>query len=156
MSQRVIVQQAIVGETLRELAKRRWRRTERVALWLARRSDAGVAVQEMYVPRYEASSDYFHIPRASMVALMGRLSEERLMIGAQLHTHPREAFHSAADDRWAIVRHAGALSIVIPEFGQFTTIDNFLDQAKVFSLSTKNAWIEVPRSSLLHHMEVLP
>jgi len=36
------------------------------------------------------------------------------MVAAQVHSHPDEAFHSKGDDEWAIVRHEGALSIVVP------------------------------------------
>lgn len=155
MKQPVVVPRNVLEETLHELAKRGWRRTERVALWLARRRETSIAVQELYVPQYEASSDYFHIPRTSMATLMEHLRDERLMIGAQLHTHPLEAFHSAADDRWAIVRHAGALSIVIPHFGRFGTANNFLDQAKVFCLSPGNEWVEVARSEFPHFLQVV-
>lgn len=154
MNQPVVVLRTVLKETLQELAKRGWRRTERVALWLARRRETSVAVQELYVPQYRASSDYFHIPPVSMAKLMEHLRNERLMIGAQLHTHPLEAFHSAADDRWAIIRHAGALSIVIPDFGRFATAENFLDLAKVFQLSPRNEWVEVARSNLPNVLEI--
>ena len=66
------------------------------------------------------------------------------MIAAQVHTHPFEAFHSEADDRWAIVRHVGAVSLVVPYFATTTTPDNFLDQIALFSLDANNQWIEVP------------
>ena len=155
MTQPVVVQRVVLEETLRELAKRGWHRTERVALWLAQRREDSITVQEVYVPQYEASCDYFHIPRASMATLMEHLRDKRLMIGAQLHTHPLEAFHSAADDRWAIVRHAGALSIVIPHFGRFATAENFLDHAKVFRLNPGNEWVEVARSELRHLLGVV-
>ena len=154
-TRRVIVQRQLLADTLRELGKGGWSRTERVALWLAQRGDAAVSVREMYVPKYEAAKDYFHIGRPAMAKLMEHLRDRHLMIGAQLHTHPAEAFHSLADDRWAIVRHAGALSVVIPEFARFTTPLNFLVQAKVFSLSVTNEWLEIPRPELHHHLEIV-
>ncbi len=155
MSQQVIVDTNTLADTLRELSKRSWWPTERVALWLGERGENAITVRELYVPKYEASSDYFYIPRTSMAALMSHLREARLMIAAQLHTHPMEAFHSAADDTWAIVRHAGALSVVIPEFGQYATPGNFVDHAKVFCLSRKNDWQEIPRADLSCHLEVV-
>jgi hypothetical protein len=36
---------------------------------------------------------------------------------ARIHSHPGEAFHSAADDGNPVLTHAGALSIVVPFFG---------------------------------------
>jgi hypothetical protein len=68
------------------------------------------------------------------------LRDRDLMVAAQVHTHPHEAFHSAADDRWAIVRHVGALSLVLPDFAQKTSIDSFLNEAAVFRLSDRNEW----------------
>jgi len=36
---------------------------------------------------------------------------------AQVHSHPTEAYHSEADDRFAIVTAEGGLSLVVPNFG---------------------------------------
>jgi hypothetical protein len=66
------------------------------------------------------------------------------MIAAQVHSHPREAFHSSADDAWAIVRHLGALSLVVPDFGLKTNVSTFRDHTKVFCLAGNNRWHEVP------------
>lgn len=38
-------------------------------------------------------------------------------IRVQIHTHPREAFHSATDDQYPVIHTAGFLSLVIPNFG---------------------------------------
>ena len=66
------------------------------------------------------------------------------MVAAQIHSHPHEAFHSEADDTWAIVRHEGAFSLVVPRFAADTTLDNFLDHTKVFQFSQRSTWDEVP------------
>ena len=44
-----------------------------------------------------------------------RLRDEKLI--AQVHSHPRAAFHSDGDDRLAASYHSGFLSIVVPYFG---------------------------------------
>ncbi|MCQ3942700.1 MAG: hypothetical protein DPW22_05725 [Alphaproteobacteria bacterium] len=67
------------------------------------------------------------------------------MVAAQVHSHPRQAFHSLADDRWAIIRHEGALSLVLPYFAARTTPFNFGDEVKVYRFSDMAEWIEVPR-----------
>jgi hypothetical protein len=36
---------------------------------------------------------------------------------ARIHSHPGEAFHSAADDANPVLTHTGALSVVVPFFG---------------------------------------
>lgn len=150
----VIVAQHIVAETIEQLRQGGHARTERFVLWLARKTDSSVLVHEPYVPQYEASSDYFHIGRPAMARLMEHLRIRELMIGAQLHTHPEEAFHSSADDRWAIVRHVGALSVVLPDFGRTTTVKNFLSEAKVFALSPRNKWTEVHEHERRSHLEI--
>jgi Na+-transporting NADH:ubiquinone oxidoreductase subunit NqrA len=83
-----------------------------------------------------------------MSALYAELRRRRLLVAAQVHSHPREAFHSKADDRWAIVRHEGALSLVVPNFASGTTLLNFLDKTKVYQFSALAEWIEVPRSEV--------
>ena len=38
------------------------------------------------------------------------------VLGAQVHAHPSEAFHSTTDDRYPIVSSVGSLSIVAADF----------------------------------------
>ncbi len=150
----VIVAQHIVAETIKQLRQGGHAQTERVALWLARKTDSHVLVHESYEPQYDALSDHFHIGRPAMARLMEHLRIRELMIGAQLHTHPEEAFHSLADDRWAIVRHVGALSIVLPDFGRTTTVENFFSEAKVFVMTPRNKWTEIPERDLHSRLEI--
>lgn len=137
---------AVVDATLIHLREAGARRCECVALWLARRRETEIVVEQVYRPVQRAKADMFHIPRDGMVALHAELRRSRLMVAAQVHSHPREAFHSAADDRWAIVRHEGALSLVVPEFAARTRVEAFLDQARVFRFSAAATWLEVPRA----------
>jgi len=153
---RVIAAQDVVAKTIGELGQAGRAQTERFALWLGRRADTQVLISESYVPDYKASSDYFHIGRAAMACLIEHLRENNLMIGVQLHTHPEQAFHSLADDRWAIVRHIGALSIVLPYFARATTGANFLVEARVFALSQRNKWTEVPPEGVHRYLEIVP
>jgi predicted TIM-barrel fold metal-dependent hydrolase len=115
--------------------------TERVLLWLAERRPDGALVCEVFVPKQYAEADYFQIPRSGMEELLQRLRDRRWMVAAQVHTHPEEAFHSWADDRWAIVRHAGALSLVVPRFCQGTTASTFIGDALVFEMTSDNEFV---------------
>lgn len=151
----LLVQRPLLHDTLAELRSEGALKTERVALWLGRRNVTQVLVEELYVPDYEARSDFFHIGPQAMRDLMSHLRVTGRMIAAQLHTHPEEAFHSLADDRWAIVRHVGALSIVLPEFGLRSTPENFLTTAKVFYLDSDNAWIEAAHDVVPQFLETL-
>ena len=120
------------------------RRSEGVVLWLARSDGDTVAVCEAYVPDYSAASDFFYISPPSMSRLLGHLGRTETMIAAQVHSHPKEAFHSSADDRWAIVRHEGALSLVLPRFAMDTNAANFMGHVAAFRLDAQNEWIEIP------------
>ena len=72
-------------------------------------------------PWYDASSYltsalHFDVPLWERLRIARQLAGcgEKLLV--QLHTHPGRAFHSAVDDRLALPRHTGAISIVIPDF----------------------------------------
>lgn len=122
------------------------RSEERVVLWLGPISSTRepLFVTEVYEPEQITDIDYFKLPPTSLRALMVHLRGARLKILAQVHSHPGAAFHSEADDEWAIVRHAGALSLVLPEFARNTTPANFAEQAVSYRLSSDNEWIHVP------------
>ena len=135
----------VVEMTLSQLREAGRDRCEGVMLWLGRPTGDYIDVVDAYRPEQVAREDMFHIPRASMNMLYGELRRRRLMVAAQVHSHPQEAFHSRADDHWAIIRHEGALSLVVPYFASNTTVDNFLDQTKIFQFAGDARWTEVPR-----------
>ena len=118
--------------------------TECVVLWLGRREEETILVTEVFLPRQNAEADYFHIPRLGMEELLSYLRANRLMVAAQVHTHPGEAFHSEADDRWAIVRHRGALSLVVPRFCRETSAATFYDDALVFQIDSSGVFVPLP------------
>jgi hypothetical protein len=135
---------SVIAETLAALQNSGRRHREGVVIWLGTRSGENVDVIEAYHPVHEAEADMFHIPPEGMRKLRAWLRESRLFVAAQVHSHPETAFHSEADDRWAIVRHVGALSIVLPWFGFETTQPSFLQDAKTYRLNEDNDWCEVP------------
>ena len=136
--------EAHIAATLSHLQAGGRRGVECVVLWLARQDRDRLVVEHVSRPEHYARADVFRIPPTGMRALMNVLSAENLMIAAQVHSHPREAFHSRADDAWAIVRHEDALSVVVPDFALRTSAASFSTDAKVFRLSSSNEWIEIP------------
>ncbi len=46
-----------------------------------------------------------------------RLGRDNMGVHIQVHTHPREAFHSSTDDNFPLIHTPGFLSLVIPNFG---------------------------------------
>lgn len=135
---------ALIEITLTHFREAGQRHCECVVLWLGRSNGGIISVEEAYLPPHTAKADMFHISRSGMIALHAELRRRRLMVAAQVHTHPREAFHSEADDHWAIVRHENALSIVVPYFATTTTASNFLENTKVYRFSASAQWVEVP------------
>lgn len=140
---------SVIAQTLDALQESGRLDHEGIVLWLGRRSGDDVEVIEAYHPIHQARADQFYIPPEGMRALREKLRASRLFVAAQVHSHPNRAFHSEADDRWAIVRHIGALSLVLPRFGLQTTQPAFLDDAKVFRLSEDNNWQEVPNAEVM-------
>lgn len=134
------------------------RAEERVVLWLGPMSATRepLPVTEVYEPDQITDIAYFKLPPESLRALMSHLRVARLKILAQVHSHPGEAFHSEADDEWAIVRHVGALSLVVPEFASATTPANFVEQAVTYQLSADNEWIRVATAGLSGRIGVVP
>ena len=108
---------AIINETLAHLQAGGARSCETTVLWLGRRSGNDEAIVEAFRPQQIVDSDFFRIPSEGVRSLVAHLRGKRLHVLAQIHSHPKLAFHSRADDEWAIVRHGGAVSLVIPWFG---------------------------------------
>lgn len=134
---------AIISDTLLHFRVAGTYNQECVVLWLGRRASETINVLRCYRPLQRARSDQFYIPPEGMAALQSLMRSDRLMVAAQAHSHPNEAFHSKADDDWAIVRHEGALSLVIPRFASDTFQHNFLQQAKTYRFSNSATWDEV-------------
>jgi proteasome lid subunit RPN8/RPN11 len=114
--------------------------SEKVILFLGKKTKEAFMVQEFVVPVQKADTDYFEIPPESVREIMKTLCACRLMIVGQIHTHPLDAFHSEADDRYAIIRQLNAYSIVLPHFAQPVTVQNFHSLAAVFTLNQQNRW----------------
>lgn len=154
---RVSCSAPLIAETLEILRRGGSRREERVVLWLAGPSQHPPArVVEVYEPEQITAIDSFELPPHSMRALMAHLATSRRRIVAQIHTHPGRAFHSKADDEWAIIRHAGALSLVLPRFAAQTTTPNFLDQAMIYEFSPEGQWVLTPGRGPEATLELTP
>lgn len=137
----VVLPAVLLGETLDILRRGGERGEERVVLWLSTAAQRSpVPIVEVYEPDQVTAVDYFRLPQESMRALMGHLRSTRRRIVAQIHTHPGRAFHSDVDAEWAIVRHVGALSLVLPRFAATTTVGTFLDEVMTYAYTPDGEW----------------
>lgn len=143
-----------IEKTLGFLKQAGKRQAECVVLWLAKKRNDVLIVQAVYLPRQTADYDFFHIPQESILELLKYLRYNKLAVAAQVHTHPARAFHSVADDQWAIIRHVGGLSLVLPHFAATVTPDDFIKKVAVFRLSEINKWDEIPSGEKILHFTV--
>jgi hypothetical protein len=150
----ILISKNLIEETLEFLKVAGKQQSEGVVLWLAAKNQVEAIISEAYIPEQESSWGNFRIPRRAVVQLMRHLRAEGLYIAAQVHSHPSEAFHSSIDDEWAIVRHEGALSLVLPDFALNTSPDSFANHTAVFRLSAGNTWDEVSREQIPYHYQI--
>lgn len=136
---KLLISSSLVEQTIAVLQEGGEKMCETVVFWLGK----GETVNEVYRPMQSVSVDYFHLPSESMRSLMDYLKRDRRRILAQVHSHPGDAYHSKADDQWAVIRHQGALSLVLPRFARATTLQNFSEQTATYSLSAADKWLEV-------------
>lgn len=155
MTLRLACPSAVVGATIDALRQSGARGHEGIVLWLGERRRDQVEIVQAYVPEHSARHDMFHIPPSGMRKLQAHLRAHRWMIGAQVHSHPQDAFHSRADDEWAIVRHVGALSIVAPYFAQHVSPVSFLSDCATYELDQANRWRKVQIGDLVSRCEIL-
>jgi hypothetical protein len=153
---RVACPSAVVRATIDALRESGSRGHEGIVLWLGERQSDRVEIVLAYVPEHSARHDMFHIPASGMKKLQAHLRAHRWMIGAQVHSHPSLAFHSRADDDWAIVRHVGALSIVAPYFARDLTTGSFLNDCATYELDAANRWRKVQVADVIGRCEILP
>ena len=149
---RVKYSEDVISRTLSDLQKAGRRDCECVVLWLGHIHNESIVVNEVYRPIQTARRDVFWITQEGMDELKSRLRSTRTMVAAQVHAHPRLAFHSAADDQWAIVRHEGALSLVLPYFALDSSLESFATDVKVFRLDGANTWREIARISMREYL----
>lgn len=109
------VPRAILDETFAHFRSCGRGRAECQVLWIGPWSDP-VRVSGAVHPVHRAHRGGFELDDAWLTHVWRRLSARSEGIRAQVHTHPREAFHSPTDDAWPVIHLEGFLSLVIPEF----------------------------------------
>jgi hypothetical protein len=78
------------------------------------------------------------------------LSLEDEIVVARLHTHPTTAYHSHVDDHNTVIGHAGAISIVVPNFAAGPPD---LHECSVNVLAAEG-WREIPQPELAERIDV--
>jgi hypothetical protein len=118
----VTVNRSVVEGTLLALQEFGSHELECLVLWLGDVDGRGAHVIKALVPdQHPVSSEdgigYF-VSGDTLFELNKGLAATGLRLIAQVHSHPKDAYHSQADDAYAIVTADGGLSLVVPHFGQ--------------------------------------
>jgi hypothetical protein len=115
-------------------------RRECQVLWISP-WDAANTITEVVHPEHEAHVGGFVLDNRWLNDFWFRLAQESSGVRVQVHTHPREAFHSPTDDAFPIIHTVGFLSLVIPNLalGPVGFDDAFLTE-----IQESGVWREVP------------
>ena len=144
---------AVLNDTIRVLREVGQGIKEAVVLWQGRVEDAETAaVTRVIVPRQETGPLHFNVPLRERLRILAEVSSADEFILIQVHTHPRQAFHSEADDRLAITKHTGAISIVVPDFGMLW--DGNLLKTSVNRCQGGDRWRELTLTEIADLFEV--
>ncbi len=80
------------------------------------------------------------------------LHANKLMLIAQIHSHPTEAYHSAMDDEYAMISTFGGLSIVVPNFAQ-DPLDHL--EWAYYRLSLESIWEEITKPEVEQLIKII-
>lgn len=148
------VPRSILEATVRALKCGSVGMRESVALWQGRPLSETVAeVTKLRVPQQIAGPFHFNVPLDERLRLVREVSEVDEFILVQLHTHPHEAFHSDVDDRLAITKHSGAISIVVADFAMRWTGD--LVETSVNRNLGGGKWVELSAAEVRNLFDVV-
>lgn len=108
--------------------------------YLAGRSDSvtTLAIAAMR-PEAHTTEGSFHVSTAAMARIVRAAATRGLQVVGQVHTHPREAFHSGGDEEGAKIAYSGYVSLVLPDYGRHLPA---FSQAALF-MFRNGAFIEI-------------
>lgn len=117
---------------------------ELFVLWTGRIDGSTFDVQDAHVPRQVSfRSEHgcgVRVDGDELHRLNAWLYEHRQVLGAQIHSHPENAFHSDTDDTFPIVTAEGGVSIVAASFGR----DGLLAPSTATFRLTRDGWVPSP------------
>lgn len=87
-----------------------------------------------------------------LFALGKYLEANAFLVGAQVHAHPDDAYHSDTDDAFPVATLAGALSFVLPDFA---AAGWSAASIATFQLSRSAQWVELKASAAQTLIEIV-
>lgn len=115
----LVVPQAILERSARLIAPFRKKRVEGALLWYGYRAQGDRCIVTTCVsPDQTNTFGSYSISAESMRAVRRALRPYGLLLLVQVHTHPGEAYFSDGDAEHALNKRAGALNMILPNFGR--------------------------------------
>lgn len=117
-----VVPLELVDQTLEPLQEAGRHGYEAFVLWGGRFvDDGGFEFVSAYFPEQTTSRGedglLVHVDGEVLFRVNRAFYERGLVLGGQVHSHPTDAYHSETDDAYPLVTLIGALSGVVPDFG---------------------------------------
>lgn len=93
------------------------RRHEAICYLFGRTDGTSTRIEGAIRPAAVTTAGSFKVDAPSMAAVVRAAVQRGQQVVGQLHTHPREAYHSVGDEQGARIRYKGYVSIVLPDYG---------------------------------------
>lgn len=140
------------AEAIRTLMRHAGAQGHEVAVLLVGNTEAQTPeiIDTLVIPRQEAFRSELGCGLLIDGACLNRVGDDLRIAGRQIrgiiHSHPAEAYHSETDDQGALMRFAGAFSIVTPYFGSG---DDILTGSRAYRFALRHGWVETAVASLI-------
>ena len=131
---RVVFAAACLDSLKGSLSPKIRQRHEGIVYFLGHTDGRTTLIAAICVPKATTTEGSFYVSEMAMRPVVEAANAAGLQVVGQLHTHPRDAYHSEGDEAGALIRHNGFTSIVIPNYG--TWLPN-LDKAAIYMYSTE-------------------
>lgn len=134
----------IVAKTEEQLRKAGGDGYELFVLWSGTVDDGVFVARAAHVPRQQSYKTrdglIVRVEGEALHKLNVWLYEKGQFLGAQIHAHPSDAYHSATDETFPIVTALGGISIVAADFCR----DGLLTAETAVYRLDASGWVEAP------------
>jgi hypothetical protein len=146
----LLVAGGVLAATQDELRRLSDGRREALVLWAGRAlDDTHAVISHLLLPESASRRDHLTVPPAERHRLADWVRAEQLLIFSDLHTHPREAFLSAADIAAPFSTRDGFYATVIPRFAMDAPGEGW----RMYE-ARGGGWSEVLPESRIHELGV--
>lgn len=143
---KLVIPQGCFSALLECLAPAKARGHEGVAFLLGRTDGATALCVQAVRPKATTSPGSFHVSARDMARVIELAANLDLQVVGQVHTHPRDAFHSDGDEDGANIRFDGFVSLVIPDYG--ARLPDLIGSAAYVFSAAAGDWKPLPVSSI--------